>query len=364
MSKKKKIIHIILKLMWVILAVANTINIVVTIKRMYTILKKEKEINESLIIKVSNDIDTKYKVYLKDNDFIDKEYLEMNQNYIRTYIDYINVNFDYDYSSDRPADVTFNYKIVAEINVFYNKSSTATNNPEIWQDEIVLLTGKEKTNSQTVRFSKNVNLDLTKYEQLVDDFANSIKLPVTAKINVMMIVDADGIVNDDKFTSSFKNGIEIPLKQSVFDIAEQNKEETENVIYKDVEITTNKTKLIINILVFFISLIFIIISARKYISITSKSDFELEVNKYLNAYDDKIVTITSDVDRKKYSIINVLNFSELLTLSIETNAPIMYYGEEGIANFWVIKDNNLYSFVIKNKNIINTKNTKKTTMKK
>ena len=87
MSKKKKIIHIILKLMWVILVVANTINIVVTIKRMYTILKKEKEINESLIIKVSNDIDTKYKVYLKDNDFIDKEYLEMNQNYIGTYID-------------------------------------------------------------------------------------------------------------------------------------------------------------------------------------------------------------------------------------------------------------------------------------
>ena len=64
----------------------------------------------------TSDID--YKVYLKDNDFYEKNYLEKNNQYIASLIDYIDADFNYKLSmDDKNVDYTYSYKIDAIVNV-------------------------------------------------------------------------------------------------------------------------------------------------------------------------------------------------------------------------------------------------------
>ena len=61
-----------------------------------------------------------YKVYLKNNDFFDKSYLEKDNQYIASLIKHIEANFKYDleaYEQEENIDYKYTYKIVAETNV-------------------------------------------------------------------------------------------------------------------------------------------------------------------------------------------------------------------------------------------------------
>lgn len=345
--KKNK--NVLLKLVCILLVIASSINLVVSFRRIIITLSKEKEIRDSLIIKFNNDISTSYKVHVKDNDFIPDDYLEGKSNYLRTYTEYISVSFDYNYLADRLSKVDFNYKIIAEIDAFYNKNSSGTSNPEIWTKEVVLSEGVHSIDTEMINFSKSVDIYLDEYENEVNLFAQNIKLPVTSKLNVYMIVDVVGKVEDDTFNASYKKGINFPINQSVYQIEELDGSDKENIIYRDVDIDVDRFRLILNILLFFTSIIIIVLVIRKFLTLTNKTEFEIAIDKYLKNYDDKIVSTTSMIDISKYNEIKILDFYELLTLSTETNTPIMYFNDNKKAIFYVFKENQIYTFIIKNK---------------
>ena len=70
----------------------------------------------------NNDID--YKVYLKENDFFDEEYLPKGRTYITSLIDHIEVLYKYNIDFTDNIDGTYKYKIIAKIEA--NKADTTT----------------------------------------------------------------------------------------------------------------------------------------------------------------------------------------------------------------------------------------------
>ena len=76
---------------------------------------KEKA-SQSIVYTENSEVD--YRVYLKDNDFFQKGYLEKDNQYIASLIDYIKVDFEYLLESEeKNVDYNYVYKVVAETNV-------------------------------------------------------------------------------------------------------------------------------------------------------------------------------------------------------------------------------------------------------
>ena len=82
-----------------------------------------------------------YKVYLKKNDYFKEKYLPKNRQYIASIIDYIDVFYDYTFSSSKHIDAKYKYKVVAKINAQYKVDTNSIK--QVWQDEYVLSEGKE-----------------------------------------------------------------------------------------------------------------------------------------------------------------------------------------------------------------------------
>ena len=56
-----------------------------------------------------------YKVYLKDNNFYETQYLEDGMAYVASLIDKIHINYDYSLTSSIKSNIDVDYKIVAKL---------------------------------------------------------------------------------------------------------------------------------------------------------------------------------------------------------------------------------------------------------
>ena len=70
-----------------------------------------------------NQID--YKVYLKENNFFDTKYLGMNQAYITSLIDYLDVNFNYNLVLDESRNGSYTYYIKGIMSADIQNSSSS-----------------------------------------------------------------------------------------------------------------------------------------------------------------------------------------------------------------------------------------------
>ena len=116
--------------------------------------------------------------------------------------------------------------------------------------------------------------------------------------------------------------------------------------------------IIIANIVCFICICFLL---KKLFKFTNKTEYDITLSKILKTYDEIIVNTNNILDVDKYSIIDIPEFKEILNLSRELLLPIMNYevkkGKE--TWFYVIKDDILYRFTVKEKKQENTKNSKK-----
>ena len=100
-----------------------------------------------------------YKVYLKKNDYFKEKYLPKNRQYIASIIDYIDVFYDYTFSSSKHIDAKYKYKVVAKINAQYKVDTNSIK--QVWQDEYVLSEGKELEIKDKNTFT--IDIILTEY---------------------------------------------------------------------------------------------------------------------------------------------------------------------------------------------------------
>jgi hypothetical protein len=77
------------------------------------------------------------------------------------------------------------------------------------------------------------------------------------------------------------------------------------------------------------------------------SDYRIELNRILRAFQDKIVQIKTNVDVTN-DIIDVKDFSELIKLSEEIFKPILYWdSKKEEAYFYILANNATYRFILK-----------------
>ena len=311
-----------------------------------------KNKNDKLVYSYNINQDVEYSVNLYDNSFIDDDTVGSNELYISELIKDININYNFDYSATKSADIKFKYKILGTINGTYQ----GTNNSEhgsVWSKEYILSDEVEKHyDSKNFFINHNVVLDFPIYKKEVEAFRKKFGMSLTTKMNIDFIVEISGHVDEKEFESKKIINLSFPLGVQAFSITEDyEKSISENVLTK----TDRKLFIFANIPViislFTISVALFIIFFKKIFNYVEKNEYTRKLEKILKTYDDFIIEIASPINIDDYEIIEVKGIDEMIDLEEELRIPINFY--EHIPNYYgeftLIHNNIVYRYIIEQK---------------
>lgn len=299
-----------------------------------------------------------YKVYLKENNFYDTNYLGKNKVYIANLIDNIEVNFRYNYNIEQPSNVDFNYSIVAKLTI---DDGTSKNN--YFEKEYVLLSNKTKSikNGTNYNLNEKINIDYSYYNSLANSFKQQFGLDTTSYLTVYLKVNKNTDI--ENATNAVENStmfVKIPLSEKAINI-ELNYRDINNSNYIIQGVDSKTDNIIFGILAV-ISLIATLFFAIQIIRLLTllrgkKSIYDKYVDKILNEYDRLIVENGTGPDLKSNKIIKISRFEELLDVRDNLKLPIMYYvvTKHTKCYFYIKHNDDLYLMTIKAVDLENAK---------
>lgn len=287
-----------------------------------------------------------YYVSLMDNSFIDDKILGMNQSYISSMIQSINITFSHETSIDIRQSFDYDYTIYAKISASYKESNGA--NTEIWDKMYPLKWQNQlKANDGVLSVNEQISIPYQDYQNVINEFKQNFGLNVDAKLDIIMEMHQ---VYGEKENKTSKMLLSIPMDQDVVQIStEYNKNDS---FVNDEEISTVKMNsglvtfllIILGCCFAFVVVLIIFKMLPKY----SKSKYEMMKNKIKKDYSSIIIEVDNHIDFSNFTIFEIKTIEELVDLEEEVRMPILFYEKKraGICYFVVIKDNYMYRFTL------------------
>lgn len=286
-----------------------------------------------------------YKVYLKDNDFYDNEYLDKNMVYVASLIDKIDVDFDYIFRIDKKSNIDFEYDIVGKLVI----GDTANKNV-FFEKEYVLLenTKDSMTKDGLHEIKKSVSVDYGQYNDLANQFKSKYGVDTDSKLIVYLNIHEKSKDNDS-FANNSNMSLTIPLSLKAINItmdySEVNK--TSKLVRDSEVIISNYLFLVLGSLFGIVFIIVLIRFIRLMLLLrVKKSKYDRYVSRILREYDRLIVeTVTEPVVDNKH-VVQILKFQELLDVRDNLKLPIKYYVVKNHKEcyFYINHEEELYIF--------------------
>ena len=291
-----------------------------------------------------------YKVYLKENNFYDTNYLGKNKVYIANLIDNIEVNFRYNYYIEEPTNVDFNYSIVAKLTI---DDGTSKNN--YFEKEYELLSNKryELKSGKNYNLDEKVKIDYAYYNGLANSFKQQYGVDTTSNLTVYLKVNKKTDIENSQ--NNYENStmyVKIPLSEKAINI-ELNYQDINNSNYIIQETDSKVDNIIFGILAtltFIAALVFAIQIIRLLTLLRGKkSIYDKYVEKILNEYDRLIVENGTGPNLNDCKVIKISKFEELLDVRDNLKLPIMYYvvTKHTKCCFYIKHNDDLYLLTIK-----------------
>ena len=159
-----------------------------------------------------------YDVYLKDNNYYDSDFRPSNKEYVASLIDYIKTKYIFNLVFDKEVNYEYSYDIILYGNI-YNKDS----NNSLYSFEESLSSEKNIKNTGNLKLKKEVDIDYSKYNDMVKKFINDYKVVNTkSELKIVMIFSANGVTYNNKKMFNIKNkkvaNIVIPLNEQTISL--------------------------------------------------------------------------------------------------------------------------------------------------
>lgn len=285
------------------------------------------DLNRTYYVSYKEQSNLDYKVYLKNNEFFVGEYLEKDQQYISTLIDYIIADFDYDLvMNEEVSHYEYSYKIVAEVNV---KEDGGTNSLYTFEDVL----SEEKTffseGEKNVNINEEITIDYNAYNDRIKKFVTTYDLEdIESTLSVNMYVNVAGSCADYEEESYNESvvSLTIPLTTNTvaidmnYDLVDTN----DNVMACKEDNEYSYLILVVSILGFG-SAIGLTIAVIRYILSTRTAEdiYSSEIKKILNNYSSYIQKINNDFDMHGYQVLKVDTFNDMLEIRDTIQEPIL-----------------------------------------
>ena len=302
-------------------------------------IKEEQNIN----YQENSNID--YKVFLKENDFYEEEYLGKDKIYVASLIKKIDADFNYTFKIDTKTNIDFKYDIIGTLviadslgkNVFFEKDY------KLFENGTASIVHGTFEN-----INKTVSIDYDYYNNLANKF--KVNYGINTISNLIIKLNVSEVSKDENL--DLKNvsemSLTIPLSEREINI---------NMDYKDVNknsMVVSNSGIIINshlYIVFGIALLILSIFFMSKLVTGGKgktTKYDKYIKKILKEYDRLIVNTTTPPDKKGKKVIDVNSFNELLDVRDNLKLPIKYYvvTEHEECKFYINHEEEIYLYVV------------------
>ena len=303
----------------------------------------------SLKYRENNDID--YKVYLKDNEYFDSDYIDKGKTYITSLIDHIHIDYKYNIDYDQQVQASYKYKVIAQIEA--NKTESSPGNYWTKQYDVTKYHNDSVESISNYSINQSVDIDYNKYNEILKGFKNSVGLANSEGIlKVILLIESE--VDGEKISSPIDSKLILKMPLSQLAIEATIDSDVNNRV-KDISKTVkdnNPIYLILTLvgilsLLVAILILWLILRNRHIYKLNNK--YEVELKRITNTYDSIIVNIEDLPDMSEYNLIKVESFEELIDAHSEVRMPINYYRTKDYSIFLLFNDNTAWKYVLEKK---------------
>ena len=299
-----------------------------------------------------------YKVYLKNNEFYDSEYLGKGMSYVASLIDKITADFNYTFDIDKDSNINFDYDITAELVI----SDTNKNNVFLKKEYTLLQNTKEEmVNAKQHTINKTIDIDYDYYNTIANKFRISYGVETRSDLNIYLNIHEKNSENNSfKLENKSVMALTIPLSQKSINITLDYKDinKTSEVIKNSQIIVNNYIYLIMGIILLLIGIIELIYLINLLLLIKNKkTKYDKFIAKILNEYDRLIVETTTGPNTQDKNIIKINKFEELLDVRDNLKLPIKYFiiSKHQKCQFYIDHEEEIYILTIKEVDIEDNK---------
>lgn len=329
--KKKSIIYIIFMVISFVLAYLFIYNGFNTLTKIYANYQEDSEVL--------------YNVYLKNDD----NAMGMNKSYIANLVNDIDIGFNYKLLFDKHINGSYSYSVNSSVvayqddidDILWTKDYNELNNR-------VGVINRDKTEILSIK--DGIKIDYDKYRDILNNFEKDSGIKISGylltTINIHMDLEIEGFnkqVKDDKIIKLI-----IPLSYDIFKINIIN---DNNKISSYYEFTgkdnVNYLFLVLGAICLSIGISLLALIIKEMVDIAKReSKYSKELKRILREYGDIIINVDKIYNKKKYNLIYVDSFSELLDVYNKKESPISFKEIEKNreAIFLLIEDDNAWIY--------------------
>ena len=288
-----------------------------------------------------------YKVNYKDNN-----YKVNNDRYISDMVSSIDIKYNYNNLFSKYINGFYRYNVEGYL-ITYEDDITNS----LWERKYFLMDDKtivlDKSEINDIKIDDKITIDFNKYREEIYDFINSYNIDIdgylSVKINIFESINFNKL--DNVYEEEKSIIINIPLTEDIFKINVNNINDKDSYY----EFTNRKGMNIVLLIIgaFCISialaLLVLVIRQFKYICV-SQDEYNKKLNKILSKYDDSIVKVKRFYVNKKYNMIYVDSFSELMDVSVKMNKMISFkeYRKNKESIFVIIDEDDAWVYKLVN----------------
>lgn len=333
--------------LWVRVGIFTTFVFIMAISSFIIYIGRHPSMKRRVNYNYSIDEKLDYQVYLKENDFYEEKFLGEGKQYATEIIDYINLDFNYNFNGSSIADIDYSYDITATIIGEYE--NTTNGNAELWKKNYVIKNLEEKNIEKGTSFNinENIKIDYSKYSKVVESFISKFRIPIDAYLDVKLNVVYSSELGKNTGLDRKRDQLEIkiPLAKTTIKIDKNIKEHRTEKLNNNDLVEENKPLIRFGLGLCLISLaIFLLLSPQVFIS--SKTYYEKTLKKIMRDYAEIIVEVDFPPDPDGVEVIDVKNFDDMVDIEEEIKSPILYYEIEKDAEslFTITTDKYIYKY--------------------
>lgn len=284
-------------------------------------------LNQTYYIDYTEKADLNYKVYLKENNFYEEEYLEGGKEYVASLIDSVTADLKYELNIDADGvEYEYSYGIDAHLLIVGKDTGvTVLDRTYPIKDKVVVTDTRDR-----VEINESFIIDYDEYNSFAKKFFADLNLnsdrfkntlAVTMTVNVKGASEA--LIADTN--NNYKISLNIPLTLDTVEIdigTSVPTEENKVLACKNAVNTSLFRNFAIGGSIFEIVLIAILIA---FILITRNDDinYNIKVKRIVNSYKSFIQKINNEFDTSGYQLLIVDTFNDMLAIRDTIQSPVL-----------------------------------------
>jgi hypothetical protein len=289
-----------------------------------------------------------YKVYLRPNVMFSEKYLGKDRYYVLKYIDYIDMEFTYDYTASVPARLDSEYSVIAYLQGLHGRDEEI-----LWSKEIPLIPGKIQTDEDSkLNISQRVSLDLDDYSRIAQNIYLDSEVNSPVVLNIVFSIHTTASTKYGTIEDDISPSVSIPIGSSVFKIEGEpvvtgGNELTEMVKSK---VPVNPTKVIVLLST---SLVFVLLAVftAYYVKEAPPPDrFQKQIEDIFKEYSERLAGLEHTLSYQISESITISSIEDMVKIADEIGQPIFYYkvdnATERKIEFFVFDNMRTYYMVI------------------